>query len=281
MSTLGAATPTNTSAQITLASTSMMRITELKSHLRGFYITDNAKENIRASIRRAPIVFPSQEVKEYDGNNGPTGGGIISQWTIPLFNTNSILLAFPKTSNQLTVFENPIQDGAQLKIDNKFIPSEAYSTTGTIHRRDQITLAELDENINPSKEFTDSIGLSKNKNDGTRYANSLRDDTSYTPQFQTERLDGSYVVDGLNSKGNNWSIEYRAVPQFRGINDTYLRPDNDNTSAINNERPKLYECRDTFFVLHEQGGVFSLRYFGDKTPRGSQEDPENYAPGEV
>jgi hypothetical protein len=258
-----------------------MRITELKSHLRGFYITDNAKEGIRGSIRRAPIVFPSQEVKEYDGNNGPTATGVITQWTVPLFNTNSILLAFPKTSNQLTVFENPIQDGAQLKIDNKFLPSESYSTTGTIHRRDQITLAELDENINPSKEFTDSIGLSKNKNDGTRYTNSLRDDTSYTPQFQTERLDGSYVVDGLHSKGNNWSIEYRAVPQFRGMNDTYFRPDNDNPSATNSQRPKLYECRDTFFVLYEKEGAFGLKYFGDKTPKDSQEDPENYARGDL
>jgi hypothetical protein len=167
-----------------------------------------------------------------------------------------------------------MQTGAQLKVGNTFIPNESYTTTGVIHLRDQEELAELDGQLNPSKEFADSILLSRNNpNDSDHpYANSMRDDTSYLPEFQTERMDGGYVIDGLNTDGKSVPIEYKAKPQYTGTNDTYYRPDG-TTGSANTQIPSLWECRDTFFVLHQKKGSkdFKLSYFNDRTPNGSQQ----------
>jgi hypothetical protein len=100
----------------------------------------------------------------------------------------------------------------------------------------------------------------------------MRDDTSYLPEFQTERMDSAYIIDGINTDGKSIPIEYKAKPQHTGANDTYYRP-NGSAGSVNVQIPSLWECRDTFFVLHRrEDGIFKLRYFNDKTPRGSQEN---------
>jgi hypothetical protein len=154
-----------------------------------------------------------------------------------------------------------------MKINNTQIPNEKFDTTGIIHLQDQLGISSLDGVLNPSKDFENGIILEHN-NPLTQepYKNSLSDDTNYLCQFQTERSDSAFVVDGLNTNGQNIPIEIEGVPKYTGNNDTYYIPDKTNPAQINNNKPFLLEVRDTFFVLDLEG----LHYFDEAIPRGSQ-----------
>jgi hypothetical protein len=246
-----------------------MRIEQWKSHIKGYMISDDAKARIQQSIRQmGGIVFPAQEVKYYSMNNEPTAGGLVAQVNIALWNTHSILIAYPKTPNQRTVFENPCQVGVYLKVDNQQIPNEGYDTTGIIHLQDQIGIANLDGPLNPSPDFENSIINEHNKPDpgNPRYTNCLSDDTSYIAEFQTEHFDQAFVIDGKNTKGENIPIELVGKPKYSGPVDTYYLPDPAHLDRTNRQKPILLEVRDTFHVLVLDG----LHYVNNKSPPGSQ-----------
>jgi hypothetical protein len=250
---------------------SSMRIDEFKSHIKGYMINDNAKQIISQQLQREAICFPSQECFYYGFNNKPTANGLLAQNNISLFNTTSICVGYPKTANEITCLQNPMQVAVRLKVDNVYIPNEGYDTTGITHLQDQIGINNLDGSLNPSRDFENSIISAQNNPDtGARYANCLADDTSYIPEFQTERSDGGYVVDGINTNGQNISIQLEGKPKHSGINDTYFIPDIDDPS-IHPPEPFMLECRDTYFVLGiDAVGQGFLKYFNDRVPYGSQ-----------
>jgi predicted secreted protein len=258
---------TYTMGQVTIMVDSM-RIMEWKSHIKGFNINDAAKAAIVADIQKlGGLVFPAQQIYVYDFNNTPTAAGLKAQQNLSLWNTNSLLVGYPKTANEITVLQNPCQTGVYLKVAKSQIPNEPYDTTSITHLQDQIGISDLDGPLNATKDYENSIILEHNKPDGTRYTNSLSDDTSYLAQFQTERSDGAFIVDGINSHGQNVPIELIGVPKYTGPNDTYYIPR--AGGPVNSFKPILMECRDTFWVLDLNG----LHYFEDKTPRDSQTDP--------
>jgi hypothetical protein len=91
-------------------------------------------------------------------------------------------------------------------------------------------------------------------------------------QFQTERSDAAFVIDGINSGGKNLPIELVALPKYPGDLDCYYLPKlpaPGDAPECNANKPWMLEVRDAFFVLDLKG----LHYLGDKTPRGSQADP--------
>jgi hypothetical protein len=263
---LAGAPLTYTSSYLTLECVNM-RVEEWKSHIKGYMISDSAQNKILGSIKQhGGFVFPSQEVFMYQMNNGPTAAGLKAQLNISLFNTSSILVGYPQTPTQLPVLRNPSQVAVQLKLNNEMIPNEGYDSHGLAHLQDQIGIASLDGPLNPSKDFENSIILEHNKPDGTRYTNRLADDSSYMPQFQTERSDSAFVIDGINTKGQNVPIELLGKPKYSGAYDTYLHNDPTDLNHFNIQKPILLECRDSFFVLDLEG----CHYFSDKVPRGSQ-----------
>jgi hypothetical protein len=52
----------------------------------------------------------------------PNDGGVDSTINVPLENCAGAVVVFPKTPNQITVFENPMLKDMYLKIDNRQIP---------------------------------------------------------------------------------------------------------------------------------------------------------------
>jgi hypothetical protein len=252
---------------------STMRITQWQSFIKGYMIKDSAKTHIAKGIEQlGGLVFPSQEIHDYRLNNPPNAKGLSSETNISLCNTNSICTLFPTTSNQITCFPNPCLVGVQMKIGNDFVPTDKFDTTGIIHLQDQLAQSSLDGVLSPSKDYENGIILEHNKpfqedgSGGERYTNSLADDTSYLCQFQTERSDGAFVIDGLNTNGQNIPIKIEGVPKYPGLLDTYYIPDPDHPEAKNNNTPILIEVRDTFSVLDLNG----LHYKSDEVPRGSQ-----------
>jgi hypothetical protein len=108
-------------------------------------------------ISQKPIIIPSHQIQRYDANNAPTSSGIGAQWNIPLFNCSSIMIAYPQTSHQCTVLRNPQQVNVRLKVGDRFVPFEAYDTTGIIHLTDQKTICALNGALNCTPDFENSI----------------------------------------------------------------------------------------------------------------------------
>jgi hypothetical protein len=266
---------TFTSGPVTF-SCSNLRINEWKSHIKGYMINDSAKEQIRQSIAElGGLVFPSQECQYIQFNNAPTANGLRIQVNTALFNTSSLLVGFPNTANEITCLQNPSMIGMQMKLDGTFIPNEGFDTHSVEHLHDQVAIANLDGPLNCSLDYENSIVLEHNQPNGTRWSNALTDDTSYLCQFQTERSDAAFVVDGINTGGQNKPIELNATPKWKGDMDTYyipITPPSGSAPVVNTNKPFLLECRDTMLILTLDG----LRYFNDRTPNGSQTDPRMY-----
>jgi hypothetical protein len=258
---------TYTSGVVTLTCAGM-RIEDWHSHIKGYFINETSKAKIAQSIRSSGgLVFPSQQVFQYNFNKPPNAAGLSAQQNIALYNTHSILVAYPKTPNQVTVFENPCQTGVYLKVNSQQIPNDGYDTTGVAHLQDQIDIASLDGPLNPSSDFENSIILEhSNQVDGTRYNNCLSDDTAYLAEFSTEHFDQAFIYDGLHSEGQNHPIELVGAPKYSGANDTYYIPDPAHQDQKNNQFPLLLECRDTFLVLNDTG----LHYINESAHGVSQ-----------
>jgi hypothetical protein len=83
--------------------------------------------------------------------------------------------------------------------------------------------------------------------------------------FQTERGDGGYVFDGLDTGGANVNTEITGTPKYQGDDDTYNIPVA-GEPTIRSPPPQLWLAMDTFWVFDTKG----LHYINRDTPRGSQ-----------
>jgi hypothetical protein len=169
--------------------------------------------------------------------------------------------------------ENPMLRELQLKVGSDYIP-KLFSTVSPRFYQEQLIVADLDGSNQATDEYTSSIVAEKNAPDGTRYLNSLKDDTSFLCLFQTERGDGGLVYDGLT--GDNLNTEITASAIHGGIHNTYYFPwtHADGTVDINVHAPaaQVWQCSDTFFVVSggDGGKRFKVSYINNRSPAGSQ-----------
>ena len=253
-----------------IPSVSRAKMTQLKSVIRGYCITDLAKKSIMTKLIQTPLRIPAQEISRHPFQAPPTENGLNATLNIPFRNVSCVGIVFPKTDHQLTVFENPMQHGLQIKIAGELYPNERVSTLGPRFLQEQLIIADLDGILQATDELTNSYVQPKNRPDGTRFGNSLSDDTSFIALFQTERGDAGYTFDGSNYKENT-SFEIISNPIHTGASfDTYLYPIDGGEK--NRRAPVAYLCRDTYFV--HDGKKFS--YHQNRTPDGVEAEPSLY-----
>jgi hypothetical protein len=244
-------------------------MTYLNRTIRGYNITDAARRAIMSKLLTDPMRIPAQEVQRVPFQGRPSATGLNTTLNIPFRNVSCVGIVFPKTSKQKTVFENPMLQGLQIKINGYPYPNERFSTLGARFYWGNLIIADLDGALQATDELTQSYISSKNKPDGTRWGNSLSDGTSCLALFQTERGDAGYVFDGLNFK-DNVSFEILASPIITGADDTYLYP---YAGGPANECPPIaYLCKDTWFEHDSK----EFRYHHDDTPPGLESDPSLY-----
>lgn len=244
-----------------------MRVLSLKSNMCGFGITDKSLAEIK-QILSSPIPILSQQL-EYDTFNSlPTGNGITATISRPLINATAISIMFPKHSNDITVFENPMYKDVQLTIGSENYPSEVISTQGARFLQYQLVASELDGHLQCTQEFEDSLTCSKNDSEGKRYKNMLRDATAFMLNFQTERPGADHCFDGLYYP-NGIQIKFRGNPIHQGIDDTYYNVD--ETGTIHPPAVELWICQDTWFEVSDKG----MRYIETFEPEGSQQEDFN------
>jgi hypothetical protein len=255
----------------------------VQSTIRGYNITEAARRAILQKITETPLVIPAQQIPNPTSFPIPmTEGGLNTNMNVPYRNVCCAGVVFPKTPNQITVFENPMLKEMQLTIGSQQIPTVKYSTVGARYLQEQLIIADLDGALQATTEYTDSIVNEKNKSglNGARYINTMSDDTSFIALFQTERGDGGYVFDGIDSSGENLNTIIEGQPIVSGTNDTYFYPrmiynPANQTWAVDTTKhsppPILLLCQDCFFVL-DMGpeGKLRVSYHPDKSPNGSQ-----------
>ena len=203
---------TSTSKSITLSCYGLT-VTSCKSNMFGFGVKESTLQAI-ASMFSEPVAIPSQQLDYNAFPLAATKSGIQSTINMPLFNTTSITVVFPKHTNDYTCFDNPIYHNVQLTINGQNYPDEPVSTLGARFLQYQLVASELDGGIQCTKEFEDSLTMVKNKDDGTKFKNTLSDASSFMLNIQTERSRGGYLYDGLDSNGQNIPIQIRGQPLY-------------------------------------------------------------------
>ena len=254
---------TPTTESITLSCLGLT-VTACKSNMFGFGVKESTLQAI-ASMFSEPVSIPSQQLDYNAFPTAPTAAGVQGTMNSPLSNITSITVVFPKHANDYTCFDNPIYHNLQLTINGKNYPDEPVSTLGARFLQYQLVASELDGGIQCTKEFEDSLTMPKNKDDGTRYKNTLSDASSFMLNIQTERSRGGYLFDGLDSNGQNVPIQIRGQPIHSGDGDTYFNCD--ETGQNHPPPPQVFFCRDTYFTVDIHDG---LVYHLKGCPPGSQ-----------
>ena len=254
---------TPTTESITLSCLGLT-VTSCKSNMFGFCVKEHSLQSIAQMLSR-PLPIPSQQLDYNAFPLAATRSGIQSTINMPLFNTTSITVVFPKHANDYTCFDNPIYHNVQLTINGQNYPDEPVSTLGARFLQYQLVASELDGGIQCTKEFEDSLTMDRNKADGGKYKNTLSDASSFMLNIQTERSRGGYLFDGLDSNGQNIPIQIRGQPIYTGVNDTYFNFD--ETGQNHPPPPQIFMCRDTFFTVDTQYGLI---YHPTGVPEGSQ-----------
>ena len=254
---------TPTTESVTLSCLGLT-VTSCKSNMFGFCVKEHSLQSIAQMLSR-PLPIPSQQLDYNAFPLAATRSGIQSTINMPLFNTTSITVVFPKHANDYTCFDNPIYHNVQLTINGQNYPDEPVSTLGARFLQYQLVASELDGGIQCTKEFEDSLTMDRNKADGGKYKNTLSDASSFMLNIQTERSRGGYLFDGLDSNGQNIPIQIRGQPIYPDVNDTYYNFD--ETGENHPPPPQLFVCRDTYFTVDINDG---LVYHPTGSPEGSQ-----------
>ena len=242
-----------------------MTIQMLKSNMYGFGINNKSAQKIM-EIFRTPQVIPSQMLDYNAFPLAATRSGIQSTINMPITNCTCISIMFPKHDNDYTVFENPIYNNVQLTVNGKNLPDEPVSTQGARFLQYQLVASDLAGGLQCTKEYEDSIIMSKNDSGGIRYKNCLSDGTSFMFNIQCERNGAGYTYDGFDSNGQNIAIQLKGQPIYTDENDTYWNYNNDS-GATNPPPPQIWCCRDTYFLASVNG----LQYFNCDSPPNSQD----------
>ena len=255
---------TPTTESITLSCLGLT-VTACKSNMFGFGVKESTLQAI-ASMFSEPVSIPSQQLDYNAFPLAATRSGIQSTINMPLFNTTSITVVFPKHANDYTCFDNPIYHNVQLTINGQNYPDEPISTLGARFLQYQLVASELDGGIQCTKEYEDSLTMIKNnETTGKRFKNTLSDASSFMINIQTERSRGGYLYDGLDSNGQNIPIQIRGQPIYSDAQDTYFNYD--ESGQNHPPPPQLFICRDTYFTVDTSNG---LVYHPTGSPEGSQ-----------
>ncbi len=279
-----------------LVEESQCEIKWCKSNCSGFGIKEDIN-NALFNLLNEPIIIPAQELTRHQFENKAGIDGFTSlSKSVPLCNATNITMMFPMHGNDFTVFQNIMYRDVRLVVNKKTYPETDFENTydGRFVAY-QLMANELDGNIEPTREFTESISrplnhigegsiyyrADKDPAANTRYLMCPFDNTSFGINFQLERGNAGYVFDGLDSGSHAVTIEFRGRPiNNTPPNDPYLYPDvtvegagakfnqvKIKTPAQTPEppHPEMWICSDTYWTWSIADGV---KYYQRGIPAG-------------
>lgn len=255
------ATNTYEHGKVTLRCTSL-RIIKFQSNISGYGIRESEKQSIQNDLQKEPMIILSQKMFRYIFNAAVTPSGFTGTMSVPFHNTVSATVAFPKNTEDYTVYTNPMIQEIHFKIGEKEYFEEALQSIGPRFYQYQLDAGELDGPITCTKEFEDSLTMPRNDENGIRYKNTKSDTTSFLFTVRTERPGATSCFDGIEAQ-NTLQTRLTFRPMYTGDNDTYYIVDPDDKS-VHPPYPELWLCRDCFFIA---GNGF-MKWDEENTPAG-------------
>ena len=256
------ATDTHVRATVTPIVTAFS-VTQFRTQHMGFGVTQETYNEIINLFRNNPVIIPAQQLQYY-AYTAPEVSGLNASIQFAFENVETLTLAFPRTSNQVTVFTNPCVRNLQLNINDKLYPPTAVSTITDIDPEFlvyQLNASDLDGCIEPTQSYIQSLVMPQHSAAGVRYPNTSYDNTDFLCNFSLERSQGGNVFDGFTTK-DNVNVKLMFSPVYTGNNDTYFIPDPTNT-ALHPPGVQVWLCRDTFWVL----SAGDVKYMSRGTPK--------------
>jgi hypothetical protein len=235
-----------------------MRVLSCEANMAGFKVRESTLKGI-TEIFTTPVNIPAEYLEYNAFPTPPDESGLRSTLNTMLNNVKDIYIMFPKRANDITCFDNPCIDQFCIRCLGIQYPDKVISTLGARFYQYMITAADIGGHLRPTDEFVDSYTMVKNNSAGDRYANTLRDGSSFALIIQTERNESGYVFDGIDSNGQSTPIDIQFAPMFKGAQDTYYNFD-PTSPTLHPPAPQLWLCRDVYWTCDVKEGLVFHKY---------------------
>jgi len=223
--------------------------------IKGFKMDPQALEAERQKFMTEKFVIPAQKILMYPFTQAMTSTGLKSSQNIPLSHVTDFMVIFPKYSQQVTCWENPMLQNLQLNVLSSNYPFKPVSTIGPNWVQMQLQAADLASfNLEATEEYENSLVVPR-ANEKQRLVPDT-DLTSFVAIFPVERNSGAGLYfDGLDTNGQNTSVEIRGNPIYGGSLDTYYNVDTDNNHP---PAPILALVQDTYWIFDARPNRIAL-----------------------
>jgi hypothetical protein len=235
-----------------------LRVLTCEANMTGFHVKESTLRGIE-NIFSTPVNIPAEYLEYNAFPTPPDENGLRSTLNTMLNNVKDIYIMFPKTTNEVTCFDNPCIDQFCIRVLGVQYPEKVVSTLGARFYQYSLIAADLSGHLRPTTEFVDSYTMAQNNNDQNklRYSNTLRDGSSFALIIQTERNESGYVFDGLDSDGQSTPIDIQFTPIVKGGEDSYYNWDRTN---LHPPAPQVWLCRNVYWSVDTQNGLVFHKY---------------------
>jgi hypothetical protein len=218
------------------------------STITGFSLREEVKSALATYYSTRPFVVPSERIWLNSFSTGPDAGGLNCSMTIPLNNAKEVIVLFPRSANDLTVFRNPQYRGLMITMLNRNFPQKGCDTNSTEFYRLELEACNLDTILPPTESFENSF-LKKVFPVKPSRQRCNEDDTDFLVCFNLERQSANaFFSDPVNSASE--TITLVGSPQVQGDGDIYFNLAAENEPDKPNEaRPILGIVSDTFWMF--------------------------------
>ena len=215
--------------------------------IRGFNMNKAALANEKQKYMSEPFVVPAQriDISAFSGITSATE--LKTSQNIALRRVTDFMVYFPKYAQQITCWENPMLTNLHLNTMGRNYPEKAVSTIDPNFIQMQLQAADLSSfNLEATDEYENSLTI-------PRATSTIRltphtDLTSFVFIVPVERASGAGIYfDGLDSNGQNVSVELRGAPIYQGANDTYYNHTGDGSTRP--QFPVLAMVMDTYWIF--------------------------------
>ncbi len=222
--------------------------------IRGFKMDKSALEAERVRYETEPFVVPAQRIDISTFPTGATSTELKTSQNIALRRVTDFMITFPKYPQQITCWENPMLQNLHLNTCGYNFPEKSVSTISPNFIQMQLQAADLASfNLEATDEFENS--LTTPRATSTVRLSPDTDLTSFVITIPVERSSGAGIYfDGLDTNGQNVSVELRANPIYQGALDTYYTPEVGQSTRP--PPPTLAMVMDTYWLFSaSRGGI--------------------------
>ena len=221
--------------------------------IRGFAMKRDALERERQKYETEPFVIPAQRIDISSFPNGATSTSLKTSQNIALRRVTDFMIYFPKLAQQITCWENPMLQNLHLNTMGHNYPEKSVKTIDPNFIQMQLQAADLSSfGLEATDEFENSLTVPRS-GEGVIYVPHT-DLTSFVITIPVERSSGAGIYfDGLDTNGQNVSVELRANPIHQGDYDTYY---NFAGGTAFPPPPVLAMVMDTYWLFSSRNGGF-------------------------